>query len=117
MFDSKLTKKKKKKKTGFDLDSAIAEGGNTVVETIENFRADKENMEVEFAVPEDQESLDLDNFGKKKRKKKKFNLEELDAALPETKKEVHMKICIFTNFTYSFSFISVNIKIIVLGIC
>ncbi|XP_011505242.1 PREDICTED: eukaryotic translation initiation factor 2 subunit 2 [Ceratosolen solmsi marchali] len=87
MFDPKLTKKKKKKKTGFDLDSAIAEGGNTVIETMENSKVDKENMEVEFAVPEDQESLDLENFGKKKRKKKKFNLEELDAALPETKKE------------------------------
>lgn len=31
------------------------------------------------------DNLDLDNFGRKKKKKKKaFNLEELDGALPDT---------------------------------
>ncbi|NP_001166186.1 eukaryotic translation initiation factor 2 subunit 2 [Nasonia vitripennis] len=84
MFDPKITKKKKKKKTGFDLDSAIADQSN---EATENSKPDKENVDVDAAAPEDEESLDLENFGKKKRKKKKFNLEELDAALPETKKE------------------------------
>lgn len=89
MFDPKLAKKKKKKKTGFDLDAIIADGGsNAVSESTENSKADKENIEENAVPPEDEESLDLENFGKKKRKKKKFNLEELDAALPETKKEV-----------------------------
>ncbi|XP_058803673.1 eukaryotic translation initiation factor 2 subunit 2 isoform X2 [Phymastichus coffea] len=81
MFDPKLMKKKKKKKTGFDVDAAIAEGGNIVNETIEN--NDKENMDVETTPADDDEALDLENFGKKKKKKKKFNLEELDAALPD----------------------------------
>lgn len=85
MFDPKITKKKKKKKTGFDLDSAIADASN---DATENSKPDKENVDLDAAAPEDEESLDLENFGKKKRKKKKFNLEELDAALPETKKEV-----------------------------
>ncbi|KAJ8684276.1 hypothetical protein QAD02_020068 [Eretmocerus hayati] len=88
MFDPKLAKKKKKKKTGFDIDAAIADGGTTTNEN-ENSKAEKENMEMDPAGNDEEESLDLENFGsKKKRKKKTFNLEELDAALPETKKEV-----------------------------
>ncbi|XP_014204659.1 eukaryotic translation initiation factor 2 subunit 2 isoform X2 [Copidosoma floridanum] len=88
MFDPKLTKKKKKKKTGFDLDAAMdLDGGSALNDANENSKADKENMDVEPAPAEEEEALDLENFGKKKRKKKKFNLEELDAALPETGKK------------------------------
>ncbi|XP_013140449.1 PREDICTED: eukaryotic translation initiation factor 2 subunit 2 [Papilio polytes] len=81
IFDPSL-KKKKKKKTGFDMDAALAseQGETTSVE------APVESGDVD--VPED-ENLDLDNFGKKKKKKKKtfFNLEELENALPETTEE------------------------------
>ena len=70
-----MLKKKKKKKTTFDLDAALAEG-----ETPEAPSAALES-ENNDTVGDD---LDLDNFGKKKRKKKKtgFNLDDLDAALP-----------------------------------
>lgn len=78
IFDPSL-KKKKKKKTGFDMDAALAgeTGESTSVE------APAETGDVD--VPED-DNLDLDNFGKKKKKKKKtfFNLEELENTLPET---------------------------------
>ncbi|OWR45889.1 eukaryotic translation initiation factor 2 subunit 2 [Danaus plexippus] len=81
IFDPSL-KKKKKKKTGFDMDAALAseQGDTTSVE------APAESGDVD--VPED-ENMDLDNFGKKKKKKKKtfFNLDELESALPETKEE------------------------------
>ncbi|XP_023949444.1 eukaryotic translation initiation factor 2 subunit 2 [Bicyclus anynana] len=81
IFDPSL-KKKKKKKTGFDLDAALAgEQGETT-----SAEAPAESGDVD--VPED-DNLDLDNFGKKKKKKKKtfFNLDELENALPETKDE------------------------------
>lgn len=82
-----MKKKKKKKKTTFDLDAAFNENSSTG-DILENI--DKENQEPEPSVPaEDDEALDLENFGRKKKKKKKaFNLDELDAALPDTKKEV-----------------------------
>ncbi|XP_060827847.1 eukaryotic translation initiation factor 2 subunit 2 isoform X1 [Bombus pascuorum] len=87
VFDPTLKKKKKKKKTTFDLDAAFNEGGSTgdAMEAT----GDKENQEPELPTPaEDDEALDLENFGRKKKKKKKaFNLDELDAALPDTKKE------------------------------
>lgn len=80
-FDPSL-KKKKKKKTGFDMDAAMA--GETGEST--SMEAPAEAGDVD--VPED-DNLDLDNFGKKKKKKKKtfFNLEELESSLPETKDE------------------------------
>lgn len=86
VFDPTLKKKKKKKKTTFDLDAAFNENSSTG-DILENI--DKENQEPEPSVPaEDDEALDLENFGRKKKKKKKaFNLDELDAALPDTKKE------------------------------
>jgi len=88
IFDPKLTKKKKKKKTGFDMDAAMdPDGGSAMNDANENSKADKENIDVDAAPAEDEEALDLENFGKKKRKKKKFNLEELDAALPESGKK------------------------------
>ncbi|CAK9831736.1 Eukaryotic translation initiation factor 2 subunit 2 [Anthophora retusa] len=87
VFDPTLKKKKKKKKTNFDLDAAYNEGGSTGDAT--EATGDKENQEPEALVPaEDDEALDLENFGRKKKKKKRaFNLDELDAALPDTKKE------------------------------
>ncbi|XP_038221847.1 eukaryotic translation initiation factor 2 subunit 2-like [Zerene cesonia] len=81
IFDPSL-KKKKKKKTGFDMEAALAgEQGETT-----STEAPAEIGDVD--VPED-DSLDLDNFGKKKKKKKKtfFNLDELENALPETREE------------------------------
>ncbi|CAG4935573.1 unnamed protein product [Colias eurytheme] len=81
IFDPSL-KKKKKKKTGFDMEAALAgEQGETT-----STEAPAETGDVD--VPED-DNLDLDNFGKKKKKKKKtfFNLDELENALPETKEE------------------------------
>ncbi|CAG9117111.1 eukaryotic translation initiation factor 2 [Plutella xylostella] len=83
IFDPTL-KKKKKKKTGFDMEAALAgeQGENTSKEV----PADLGDVDVD--IPED-DNLDLDNFGKKKKKKKKafFNLEELESALPESKEE------------------------------
>lgn len=77
IFDPSL-KKKKKKKTGFDIDAALAgdQGETTSVE------APAESGDVD--IPED-DNLDLDNFGKKKKKTKKrfFNLQEMENALPE----------------------------------
>ncbi|XP_006610898.1 eukaryotic translation initiation factor 2 subunit 2 isoform X2 [Apis dorsata] len=86
VFDPTLKKKKKKKKTTFDLDAAFNESSSTG-DILEN--TDKENQEPEPSAPaEDDEALDLENFGRKKKKKKKaFNLDELDAALPDAKKE------------------------------
>lgn len=71
------TKKKKKKKTAFDLDSALSGESSKDVAR----EADVE--------PVDDDNLDLDTFGKTKKKKKKpfFNLEELEGALPEAKEE------------------------------
>ncbi|XP_043249386.1 eukaryotic translation initiation factor 2 subunit 2 [Colletes gigas] len=87
VFDPTLKKKKKKKKTNFDLDAAFNEGGNMGYAS--EITGDKENQEPDPpALVEDDDTLDLENFGRKKRKKKKaFNLDELDAALPDTKKE------------------------------
>ncbi|XP_012260713.1 eukaryotic translation initiation factor 2 subunit 2 isoform X2 [Athalia rosae] len=90
IFDPTLKiKKKKKKKTTFDLDAAMGEGGSGG-ETTEG-AGDKENQEPESTAMDDDETLDLENFGIKKKKKKPktktFNLDELDVALPDGKKE------------------------------
>lgn len=76
-------KKKKKKKTTFDLDAALAEGepqqdtepSSTSNEPAADFADDTANLD----------DLDLENFGKKKKKKKKtgFNLDDIEQALPE----------------------------------
>lgn len=77
-------KKKKKKKTTFDLDAALAEGepqqdsnepSSTSAEQAVDFADDTANLD----------DLDLENFGKKKKKKKKtgFNLDDLEQALPD----------------------------------
>ena len=87
VFDPTLKKKKKKKKTTFDLDAAFNEGVSMDDGT--EMSGDKENQEPDTFTPaEDDDTLDLESFGRKKKKKKKaFNLDELDAALPDTKKE------------------------------
>ncbi|XP_026462301.1 eukaryotic translation initiation factor 2 subunit 2-like isoform X2 [Ctenocephalides felis] len=67
MFDLSL-KKKKKKKTAFDIDAVLGDDSSTPMETSEPV----------------EEIPDIDLDGKKKKKKKKpFNLDELDNALPE----------------------------------
>lgn len=69
-------KKKKKKKTPFDLDAAL---GDSNADNAEKEDATKEN---DGGANEFEEDLDL-NFGKKKKKKKKpFNLDELENNLP-----------------------------------
>lgn len=69
-------KKKKKKKSPFDLDGALGDSG---ADNVEN---EKEDTSKE-AGNELDENLDLENFGKKKKKKKPFNLDELENNLPE----------------------------------
>lgn len=85
IFDLSLQKKKKKKKTGFDLDAAQA------TETVDSSAVESTSVPDDFSrgagddAGDMDENLDLESFGKKKRKKKKpFNLEELDVALPTT---------------------------------
>ncbi|XP_032670494.1 eukaryotic translation initiation factor 2 subunit 2-like isoform X2 [Odontomachus brunneus] len=86
VFDPNLKKKKKKKKITFDLDAELNEGGSNDDTTEDTL--DKENQEPEPAAIEDDGTMDLENFGKKKKKKKKlFNFDELEATLPDTKKE------------------------------
>jgi len=80
IFDPSL-KKKKKKKTGFNLDAALAEGGDTTTPTAEP-------EEPAAAPAEEAGDLDeLDLLGKKKSKKKTkkpFNLDDLTDALPDS---------------------------------
>lgn len=79
IFDPSL-KKKKKKKTGFNLDAALSEAVNEVSEPA------PENGEVEEREnKEDTPDMD-DMFGKKTKKKKKkaFNFDEMNDALPDT---------------------------------
>lgn len=69
-------KKKKKKKSPFDLDGALADPADS------NDNAEKEDASKDVGNDID-ENLDLENFGKKKKKKKKpFNLDELENNLP-----------------------------------
>lgn len=80
-------KKKKKKKTTFDLDAALADGDSQEASTPTAASLEVDLPENSAADGIDLENdLDLENFGKKKRKKKKtgFNLDDLDAALPTT---------------------------------
>ncbi|XP_055590482.1 eukaryotic translation initiation factor 2 subunit 2 [Uranotaenia lowii] len=78
IFDPSLMKKKKKKKTPFDLDMAGEEG---VDET-----PSAENDAAEAGTAGDTDDLDIESLNKKKKKKKKlpFNLDDLDKALGET---------------------------------
>ena len=82
IFDPSLVKKKKKKKTTFDLDAAL-EGDSQDVSTPAAAIEPESVENVADGIDLDND-LDLETFGKKKRKKKKtgFNLDDLDAALP-----------------------------------
>ncbi|XP_031616371.1 eukaryotic translation initiation factor 2 subunit 2 [Contarinia nasturtii] len=76
IFDPALVKKKKKKKTPFDLDAALGESNADNMEK-------EDGKENDGGANEFDENLDLENFGKKKKKKKKpFNLDELENNLP-----------------------------------
>ncbi|XP_066597092.1 eukaryotic translation initiation factor 2 subunit 2 isoform X2 [Prorops nasuta] len=80
VFDPTL-KKKKKKKTTFDIDAILNEG----IGGMDGTDGSKDGQEPGV---DDDDTLDLDNFEKKKKKKKKvFNLDEHDVALPNAKKE------------------------------
>jgi len=77
IFDPALVKKKKKKKSPFDLDAALESTGSA--EDVEKEDATKEND----GANDLEENFDLETFGKKKKKKKKpFNLDELENNLP-----------------------------------
>ncbi|XP_050721989.1 eukaryotic translation initiation factor 2 subunit 2-like isoform X2 [Eriocheir sinensis] len=83
IFDPNL-KKKKKKKTGFNLDAALAEGsGAPPPESAPT----PENGEVQEAKESTPEMDDMEVFGKKKGKKKKkpFSMDDMSEALPESK--------------------------------
>jgi len=74
IFDPAAVKKKKKKKTPFDLDAALGDSNADNAEKDEGKENDANELD---------ENLDLENFGKKKKKKKKpFNLDELENNLP-----------------------------------
>lgn len=84
IFDPALMKKKKKKKTPFDLDGAMAaeEGGEAEAPAGESAAAGDGGSA--DAGNDLDDNLDLDTFGGKKKKKKKktpFNLDDIDSAL------------------------------------
>lgn len=71
-------KKKKKKKSPFDLDAAMADN-NDAMDQGESLDANKEGD----GGNDFDDDLDLESFGKKKKKKKKpFNLDEIENNLP-----------------------------------
>lgn len=74
LFDPTLVKKKKKKKTDFNLDSAMESEPKTEI--------DVEELKEDAGAGDFDDNLDLESFGKKKKKKKKpFNMEEIDSAV------------------------------------
>ncbi|CAG0897943.1 unnamed protein product [Darwinula stevensoni] len=98
IFDPAMKKKKKKKKA-FDVDAALAEaeGGpranestpvvepsNTSIDTADG-DGGEEVTQPETSIKDDLDDLDFEKLGKKKKKKKAFNLDELEGALPDTK--------------------------------
>jgi len=88
IFDASLKKKKKTKKTPFDLE-AVLSADSTVTQSQPSDQT--ESKEKENLVPNEEaeesslQDLDLESFGKKKKKKKGAALEELDKK--ETQKE------------------------------
>lgn len=83
IFDPSLVKKKKKKKTAFDIDAALADGAQETAATETAPTAENEESNTGDGIDLEND-LDLETFGKKKRKKKKigFNLDDVEAALP-----------------------------------
>jgi len=92
-FDPSIKKKKKKKKTAFDPD---ADGGDEEVAPAageeggdEPVKKEKKKVVFDEGAGEDAEDIDLESFGKKKKKKKVRteegldNMEEVKEALPE----------------------------------
>lgn len=83
IFDPTLVKKKKKKKTGFDLDSALESTEPTKNEESQQPEEEKKESAADF-----DDNLDLESFGKKKKKKKKpFSMDEMESALSATATE------------------------------
>lgn len=88
IFDPSLMKKKKKKKTPFDLDGAVAADEDTEVPASESATGAASEAFIAGGASNDagndmDDNLDLDTFGgkKKKKKKKPFNLDDIDSAL------------------------------------
>lgn len=85
IFDPSLMKKKKKKKTPFDLDGAMGseEAAEADVPVGDAAGSGEGSATGVDAAGNDLDGdLDLESFGKKKKKKKKpFNLDDLDSAL------------------------------------
>ncbi|XP_058835471.1 eukaryotic translation initiation factor 2 subunit 2 isoform X2 [Topomyia yanbarensis] len=87
IFDPSLMKKKKKKKTPFDLEGTTGEeSGDLATNVTSDAAAAEENAAGNGAdaTGDLKDNLEFESFGIKKRKKKKpfFNLDELDNALP-----------------------------------
>lgn len=91
IFDA-TKKKKKKKKTPFDIDAALGEGAGSATAAPEATPAadaggsstrDEESTPAATSTLDDDINLDLETFGKKKKKKKvPLNLDDLGDALP-----------------------------------
>lgn len=85
IFDLSLRKKKKKKKTPFDM-SALDDGSIGADEALPENGVENSKDEGDREDKDDETTLDLDDFSglkKKKKKKKPFNLEDVDNALQE----------------------------------
>lgn len=97
IFDPSLRKKKKKKKTPFDL-SALEDGSVPATDCdiqAENGLESRDEYEKENREEKDDDgTLDLDDFSMKKKKKKKkpFSLDELETSLPDTNEEMMMVV-------------------------
>lgn len=90
IFDPSLVKKKKKKKTTFDLDAALAEdNGNNGTNTA-TIASAEENIDPNNADSIDIENdFDIENFGKKKKKKvkKPLAMDSLETAISEVNED------------------------------
>ena len=83
IFDASLKKKKKKKKTPFDIDSAFDGASGTV--PVETSTGNNDEVAPDDSEVKELDDLDLDSFGKKKKKKTKkgFQADDVEAAVPE----------------------------------
>ncbi|KAL1403458.1 hypothetical protein pipiens_001784 [Culex pipiens pipiens] len=84
IFDPSLMKKKKKKKTSFDLEGLGGDEAGEVEQPEAGSNPPEAAGDDGAGGAELDGDLDLESFGKKKKKKKKpFNMEDLDSALGE----------------------------------